>query len=80
MDKVEKDSLVEAVALLLHFGRTWDGLARMGVCDEKGGAEFERVLKEWVEADRPSNIEEFIAARASATLRSNLGWRERGGA
>lgn len=45
------------------FLAVWAKLARLFVCDEAGGKEQERVLREWVAAGRPAAIEPFIRAR-----------------
>lgn len=47
-----------------HFEQAWKRLARFGRCDGLGGAEYRRVLREWIEAGWPRRIENFIMLRA----------------
>jgi hypothetical protein len=48
-----------------RFLSTWQRLEQLGVCDSQGGAEFERVYREWVDAGWPSAVEAFIRKRAN---------------
>jgi len=50
------------------FNRIWDRLAYHGHCDERGGAEYQRVLAEWVADGRISHVQyvaDFIRRRAN---------------
>ena len=59
---VTGDSSVIAVG---HFWNAYERLSEEGKCDSPGGAEYRRVLMEWIEAS-PDNMEEFIVRRANA--------------
>jgi hypothetical protein len=48
-----------------HFWAAYERLAEDGKCDCPGGAEYRRVLREWIE-QQPDNMEEFICRRANA--------------
>lgn len=48
-----------------RFYLSWKALAKQGVCDEPGGAEFERVRAEWYTAGCPGPIGVFIRERAN---------------
>ena len=52
-----------------EFYAAYERLAEDGKCDSPGGAEYLRVLHEWIE-DKPDDMEEFIVRRA------NVGPRE----
>jgi hypothetical protein len=47
------------------FYKAYDRLALLGHCDDPGGAEYERVRQEWLEAGKPE-IDQFIKRRANA--------------
>ena len=50
---------------LLVFVSCWDCLAEEGQCDERGGMEYSRVLREWVLAGEPRDCERFIREHAN---------------
>lgn len=48
------------------FFHVYDALAQLGYCDGPRGAEYDRVLAEWVSCSRPDNVGGFILDRANA--------------
>lgn len=48
-----------------QFARIWRALAEAGVCDEYGGAEYQRVMWEWCEAGQPRPIAHSIRTAAN---------------
>lgn len=54
------------------FNATWRELATWTVCDEFGGAEYRRVLEEYIAAGCPVDVEAFIreAANRPSTVSS----------
>lgn len=48
-----------------RFARIWDRLARRGSCDARGGAEYRRVVIEWINAGKPRGMSAFIRERAN---------------
>ncbi len=48
-----------------EFWKTYEQLSEEGNCYSPGGAEYRRVLREWVET-RPDNMEQFIEQSAGA--------------
>jgi hypothetical protein len=49
-----------------QFYRTYDRLAEDGICDCAGGAEYRRVLAEWLHAGQPEPHSAFICERANS--------------
>lgn len=49
-----------------EFYDAYDRLADEGRCDGAGAGEYRRVLSEWSQAGRPSNLDEFILSRANS--------------
>ena len=49
----------------VEFNQTWSDLAKHGICDTMGGAEYTRVLKEWLQAGQPPDITSFIKSSAN---------------
>lgn len=49
-----------------HFCKAWELLSQSGKCDGIGGAEFRRVIVEWIEADMPTPATDFIIKQANA--------------
>lgn len=47
------------------FDVTWAALADAGWCDDIGGMEYQRVLKEWLSLAVPPDVTEFIKRRAN---------------
>jgi hypothetical protein len=47
------------------FFRTYDSLAEDGHCNVEGGAEYRRVLAEWLDAGQPEPHAAFIRKRAN---------------
>lgn len=47
------------------FANEWCLLAKLGHCDSLGGAEFDRIRREWIENGRPTDVEGFIIQRAN---------------
>ncbi len=47
------------------FDDWWITLAEQGMCDGFGGAEYERVRREWADAGFPSPIPFFIERQAN---------------
>jgi hypothetical protein len=48
-----------------NFWAAYERLAEDGKCDSPGGAEYRRVLREWIEQE-PDDMETFILRRANA--------------
>ncbi len=48
-----------------HFFAAYDRLADDGKCDCAGGMEYRRVLREWIDAGQPDDLDEFIVRRAN---------------
>lgn len=48
-----------------RFYLTWIGMAEDGKCDEWGGSEQIRVYHEWVVANRPKGLVQFITQHAN---------------
>lgn len=57
----------ELAALQRLFDRSWRSLAARGSCDAFGGAEYRRVLAEWIKENRPRAVRRFILYRANTT-------------
>lgn len=53
------------VIAVREFHSAYERLSAEGKCDSPGGAEYQRVLHEWIE-DQPDDMEEFIVRRANA--------------
>lgn len=53
------------LVLTLHFNRVWRELAATGHCDAIEGAEYRRVLKEWIEVHDDVTVGCFIVDRAN---------------
>jgi hypothetical protein len=49
----------------VNFLENWERLSREGVCDASHGAEFNRVFLEYLKANKPSPVGEFIRERAN---------------
>ena len=49
-----------------QFKAAWLPLTEQGKCDGYGGMECKRVFREWMEADYPDDLSEFIVSRANA--------------
>lgn len=54
------------------FDSIWDALARDSRCDERGGAEYERVKAQWMKFGEVNAIIGFILIYANATPHSGL--------
>lgn len=50
-----------------HFCDVWEMLAEAGYCDSIGGAEYDRIVREWNDAGRPEP-ETFIVQRANGPV------------
>lgn len=50
---------------LARFNARWKALAKEGQCDAFGGAEYARILREWLATDRVGMITPFIITRAN---------------
>jgi len=48
-----------------RFLAAWLLCERQGFCDRAGGEEFQRILREWLKADRPRKLQAFIRKRAN---------------
>ncbi len=59
------DAIHKAALATSEFCLAWTARADAGVCDGIGGMEFCRVLEEWNVCNRPANVGQFIADRAS---------------
>lgn len=53
------------------FDRVWKSLSGIGVCDEIGGLEYERVRAEYFAAGSPPAVDVFIRRRANADSDGN---------
>lgn len=51
---------------LERFLEAYQRLSKLGKCDMPGGAEYDRVKMEWIEAGKPDNLDEFITQRANS--------------
>src|SRR5690348_3807065 len=51
------------------FLQAYERLAELGRCDSAPGAEYRRVLAEWRSVGCPTEIDDFIVARANVGLR-----------
>lgn len=49
----------------IKFNKIWDKLEEVGKCDGRGGMEYKRVYSEWLDKERPPDIESFIIERAN---------------
>jgi len=56
----------DEVIAVREFWNAYERLSVEGKCDYPGGAEYRRVLTDWVE-DQPDDLDEFIGRRASAS-------------
>jgi hypothetical protein len=57
-----------------QFNTAYARLAELGKCDSPGGAEYQRVKAEWIEAGRPTEreaLESFIHRRANSLPKSD---------
>lgn len=61
-----KSMCEENMNACVNFVENWTRLAREGVCDASGGAEFDRVFLEYLRAGKPALVGEFIRKRANA--------------
>lgn len=50
---------------MFAFDSVWDKLAREGRCDFRGGAEYRRVYKLWLDEGRTMAVREFINRHAN---------------
>lgn len=48
-----------------QFAEVWARLAQEGRCDDVGGAEYRRVLLEWLNRCSAEEMERFIVERAN---------------
>jgi hypothetical protein len=48
-----------------QFNGSWKLLAELGRCDAMGSMEYERVIGEWIAADRPGHVATFITRRVN---------------
>ncbi len=51
-----------------HDPAFWDAYARLeaeGACDSPGGMEYQRVYREWLDANCPGDVDTFIRQRAN---------------
>ena len=55
------------------FFSAYEELAEDGLCDTPGGAEYERILDEWIDLGCPNGIEAFIVSRANAVPKIHNG-------
>lgn len=56
---------VSSAERFVLFRRTWRVMAAEGMCDEWGGMESQRVLREWIAAGRPMSLIHFIHESAN---------------
>lgn len=61
------------------FDQVWDVLASRSQCDERGGAEYERVRAEWDNSDEVTRITAFIMFLANASVETLTKFEEREG-
>lgn len=52
------------VIALQEFNRIWDACASLGFADDRGGAQYQRVLREWNAMRFPLPIAQFVLTRA----------------
>ena len=60
--------MVEFFELETGFSDAWHFLQNDSRVDSVGGAQFERVHEEWIDAGRPESARDFILARANVIL------------
>lgn len=54
-------------ALLVEWNELWHHLADLGACDGFGGAEYHRITEQWIAAQMPLDMADFIRQRANAS-------------
>lgn len=51
---------------MCSFNHAWEAMARDGMCDDLGSAEYWRVVQAWLRADRQTDVNAFIRFNTEA--------------